>query len=293
VRAIDFSDVLLQGMLSVLLFAAALHIDIGRLRRYRWQIGALALVGTVASTLVVGAAAWLVLPWIGVSLPLVYCLLFGALISPTDPIAVMSVLKSAGVPKDLELVIAGESLFNDGIGVVDLRAARGRGHARHAELGRRRAAAPEGGRRRDRVRARARLGHVSPPERRRPVQRRGAAHPRRGHRRLVAREPAARLGPARDGGGRPARRQPGPRPCDVGDDARLHRRVLAAARRDPQRGALRAHRRRGAARRVHRQAAARRRAGDRDHDLRPLARRRAADPRARAWFDCPAARDAC
>jgi CPA1 family monovalent cation:H+ antiporter len=118
VRAIDFSDVLMQGMLSVLLFAGALHIDLGRLRHYRWQIGALALVGTVASTAVVGVAAWLVLPWIGVSLPLVYCLLFGALISPTDPIAVMSVLKSAGAPRDLELVIAGESLFNDGIGVV-------------------------------------------------------------------------------------------------------------------------------------------------------------------------------
>ena len=118
VRAIDFSDVLMQGMLSVLLFAGALHIDLSRLRRYRWQIGALALVGTLASTVIVGVAAWLVLPWLGVPMPLVYCMLFGALISPTDPIAVMSVLKSAGAPKDLELVIAGESLFNDGIGVV-------------------------------------------------------------------------------------------------------------------------------------------------------------------------------
>ena len=118
VRAIDFSDVLMQGMLSVLLFAGALHIDLGRLRRYRWQILALAVAGTIASTVVVGMATWLVLPWIGIALPLVYCLLFGALISPTDPIAVMSVLKSAGAPKDLELVIAGESRFNDGIGVV-------------------------------------------------------------------------------------------------------------------------------------------------------------------------------
>ena len=118
VRAIDFSDVLMQGMLSVLLFAGALHIDLSQLRRYRWQIGALALVGTVASTFVVGVAAWLLLPWAGIDLSFVYCLLFGALISPTDPIAVMSVLKSAGAPRDLELVIAGESLFNDGIGVV-------------------------------------------------------------------------------------------------------------------------------------------------------------------------------
>jgi len=83
VRAIDFSDVLMQGMLSVLLFAGALHIDLSQLRRYRWQIGALALVGTVASTFVVGVAAWLLLPWAGVSLSFVYCLLFGALISPT------------------------------------------------------------------------------------------------------------------------------------------------------------------------------------------------------------------
>ena len=118
VRLIDFSEVLMQGMLSVLLFAGALHIDLGRLRRYRWQVGALALIGTLASTFVVGGMMWVVMPWIGIALPFVYCLLFGALISPTDPIAVMSVLKSAGVPRNLELVIAGESLFNDGIGVV-------------------------------------------------------------------------------------------------------------------------------------------------------------------------------
>lgn len=117
-RSIDFSDVLMQGMLSLLLFAGALHVDLSELRAYRWQVGALAIVSTVLSTLLVGLGAWLVLPLAGLQLPLIYCLLFGALISPTDPIAVMGILKSAGAPRSLELVIAGESLFNDGVGVV-------------------------------------------------------------------------------------------------------------------------------------------------------------------------------
>lgn len=117
-RSIDFSSILMQGMLSLLLFAGALHVDLSELRAYRWQIGALAVVGTLASTLVVGTVLWWALPWAGLGVPLLYCMLFGALISPTDPIAVMGILKSAGAPKNLELVIAGESLFNDGIGVV-------------------------------------------------------------------------------------------------------------------------------------------------------------------------------
>jgi len=117
-RSIDFSDVLMQGMLSFLLFAGALHVDLAALKRYRWQVAALALAGTVMSTLVVGAGMWLVLPLVHIELPLLHCLLFGALISPTDPIAVMGILRSSGAPKDLELVIAGESLFNDGVGVV-------------------------------------------------------------------------------------------------------------------------------------------------------------------------------
>ena len=117
-RAIDFSSVLMQGMLSFLLFAGALHVDLSELRAYRWQIGALAVIGTLMSTAVVGAVLFWTLPWVGLSVPLLYCLVFGALISPTDPIAVMGILKSAGAPKNLEMVIAGESLFNDGIGVV-------------------------------------------------------------------------------------------------------------------------------------------------------------------------------
>jgi CPA1 family monovalent cation:H+ antiporter len=116
--SIDFSDVLMQGMLSLLLFAGALHVDLSALRQYRWQIGVLAVVGTLLSTAVVGLAIWWVLPWLGIAMPLIYCLLFGALISPTDPIAVMGILKSSNAPKNLELVITGESLFNDGVGVV-------------------------------------------------------------------------------------------------------------------------------------------------------------------------------
>ncbi len=117
-RTIDFSNVLMQGMLSFLLFAGALHIDLSELRAYRWQVLILAFFSTLLSTFIVGLAAWYVLPFIGISMPLLYCLLFGALISPTDPIAVMGILKSAGIPKNLELVISGESLFNDGVGVV-------------------------------------------------------------------------------------------------------------------------------------------------------------------------------
>jgi CPA1 family monovalent cation:H+ antiporter len=117
-RRLDFSSVLMQGMLSFLLFAGALHVDISALMRYRWQVASLALLGTVASTFLIGFGMHLLLPWIGLPLPLLYCLLFGALISPTDPIAVLGILRSAGAPKTMEIVIAGESLFNDGVGVV-------------------------------------------------------------------------------------------------------------------------------------------------------------------------------
>ena len=117
-RSIDFRDVLLDGMLSLLLFAGALHVHLDDLKQYRWQIGALAIIGTVASTAVVGFALYYLLPLLGLSLALPYCLLFGALISPTDPVAVMGILRTAGAPKNLETVITGESLFNDGLGVV-------------------------------------------------------------------------------------------------------------------------------------------------------------------------------
>ncbi|MBN8265523.1 MAG: sodium:proton antiporter [Xanthomonadales bacterium] len=115
---IDFSDVLMQGMLSVLLFAGALHVDMSLLRRYRWQVGTLAVAGTLLSTAIVGLGLYLLLPVVGLPLSLGYCLVFGALISPTDPIAVMGILRSAGAPDNVGLVVSGESLFNDGVGVV-------------------------------------------------------------------------------------------------------------------------------------------------------------------------------
>jgi CPA1 family monovalent cation:H+ antiporter len=118
VRSIDFSNVVMQGMLSMLLFAGAAHVDLKQLKVYRFPVAALAVLGTLLSTLVIGYGMWAALPWLNLQLPLSYCLLFGALISPTDPIAVMSILKSARAPKELELVIAGESLFNDGVAVV-------------------------------------------------------------------------------------------------------------------------------------------------------------------------------
>lgn len=118
VRSIDFTDVLMQGMLSFLLFAGALHVDAKALRAFRGTVALLAVVGTALSTGIVGGILYLILPHVGVPLGFLPCLLFGALISPTDPIAVMGILKSAHAPGDLEVVIAGESLFNDGVGVV-------------------------------------------------------------------------------------------------------------------------------------------------------------------------------
>jgi CPA1 family monovalent cation:H+ antiporter len=115
---LDFTEVLLDGMLSMLLFAGALHVNVSDLRRYKLPIGILACVGTLLSTVIIAGALYLLLPLLGFDLAFIWCLLFGALISPTDPIAVMGILQSAGAPKSIETVIAGESLFNDGIGVV-------------------------------------------------------------------------------------------------------------------------------------------------------------------------------
>ncbi|MDO5768209.1 MAG: sodium:proton antiporter [Psychrobacter sp.] len=115
---LDFTEVLLDGMLSMLLFAGALHVNIGDLRRYKLPIAILACLGTIVSAVLIATAVYLIMPLLGFELSYIWCLLFGALISPTDPIAVMGILASAGAPKSLETVIAGESLFNDGIGVV-------------------------------------------------------------------------------------------------------------------------------------------------------------------------------
>ncbi len=118
VGSIDFSTLVMQVMLGFLLFAGSIHVDTRRLGRLRWSVGALALMGTPLSALLVGLAMYLVLPGLGLPTDFVYCLLFGALISPTDPVAVLSILTKANIPKDLEIKIVGESLFNDGVGVV-------------------------------------------------------------------------------------------------------------------------------------------------------------------------------
>ena len=117
-NSIDFDETLLHGMLSFLLFAGALHMDLGSLARQKWIIGTLATVGMIGSTFLIGFLTWFVLAWLEIGLPLIYCLLFGALISPTDPIAVLGILKKAEVPESLETKICGESLFNDGVAVV-------------------------------------------------------------------------------------------------------------------------------------------------------------------------------
>ncbi len=118
IASIDFNTTLLNGMLSFLLFAGALHINLDDLAQQKWVVLSLATVGVVTSTLLIGFISYFVVNLFGIDAPLIYCLLFGALISPTDPIAVLSTLKTAGVPKTLEIKIAGESLFNDGVGVV-------------------------------------------------------------------------------------------------------------------------------------------------------------------------------
>ncbi len=115
---IDFDRTLLHGMLSFLLFAGALHVNINDLRQeYRIILG-LATAGVILSTFIVGILSWKMLDLLGLNMPFIYCLLFGALISPTDPIAVLGILKQTGIPKSLEIKIVGESLFNDGVGVV-------------------------------------------------------------------------------------------------------------------------------------------------------------------------------
>ncbi len=116
---VDFNETLLHGMLSFLLFAGALHININDLTDQYRVITGLATFGVLASTFLVGSLTWLIInPILGGSLPVLYCYLFGALISPTDPIAVLGIMKTANAPPSLNTKIAGESLFNDGIGVV-------------------------------------------------------------------------------------------------------------------------------------------------------------------------------
>ena len=118
ISQIDFSTVLMEILLSFLLFAGALHTNFDQLKVQRGPILAFATVGVFLSTFLVGLFMYYLLPLMGLEIEFIHCLLFGALISPTDPIAVLGILKKVGVPKKLETKIVGESLFNDGVGVV-------------------------------------------------------------------------------------------------------------------------------------------------------------------------------
>ncbi len=115
---IDFETTLMDGMLSFLLFAGALHVDVADLRRHWVQVGVLSTVGVLVSTVLIGLGFSLVTSFAGLAVPFIWCLLFGALISPTDPVAVLGAMKNSSTPRGLQATIAGESLFNDGVGVV-------------------------------------------------------------------------------------------------------------------------------------------------------------------------------
>ena len=118
VDGLDFKSTLLDGMLSFLLFAGALQIDLHDMRDGRWPILALATFGTILSTLLVGLGLKGLLLVAGPDLPLIWCVVFGALISPTDPVAVIAILRTAFLPTSIQATVAAESLFNDGVGVV-------------------------------------------------------------------------------------------------------------------------------------------------------------------------------
>ena len=115
---VDFQKVVMEGMLSALLFAGAAHVDLTELTERKWAIGLMATVGVVTSTFIVGTAVWAVGHGLAFHIPFIWALVFGALISPTDPVAVLSILKRVRVPRLLQAKIAGESLLNDGVGVV-------------------------------------------------------------------------------------------------------------------------------------------------------------------------------
>ena len=118
ISQVDFNETVMKGMLGFLLFAGALHVDFSRLANAKWAIGLMASIGVLISTFIIGTGMWLAAKLFGVHLPFIWALVFGSLISPTDPVAVLSILKTVKMPKDLEAKIAGESLFNDGVGVV-------------------------------------------------------------------------------------------------------------------------------------------------------------------------------
>lgn len=117
-RQIDFNETLMHGMLSFMLFAGALHADFSAIKSRRLTIGVMACLGTLISTFVVGGLMWFLFGLFDLNIPFIWALVFGALISPTDPVAVLGLFKTVKVPDTLQAKMAGESLFNDGVGVV-------------------------------------------------------------------------------------------------------------------------------------------------------------------------------
>lgn len=118
IKDFNFNEILMGAMLNFLLFAGALHVNIADLKNHQWAVATYATVSVVLSAFIISLLLYYVAPLVGVTLPYLYCLLFGTLISPTDPIVVMGILKQAKVPKTIETKITGESLFNDGVAVV-------------------------------------------------------------------------------------------------------------------------------------------------------------------------------
>jgi CPA1 family monovalent cation:H+ antiporter len=118
IRSIDFENVLMKMMLSFLLFAGAMHVDIHKLKKEIIPIISFATIGVLISTGCIAIIIFFLFKMFSFHIPFIYCLLFGALISPTDPIAVLGILRNANIPSSLEIKITGESLFNDGVGVV-------------------------------------------------------------------------------------------------------------------------------------------------------------------------------
>jgi Na+:H+ antiporter len=117
-KSIDFRTVLLDGFLAALLFAGAVHVNLSDIAQNKWSIALMASIGVLISTFVVGTLIWLVAGWLDYNLPFMWALVFGSLISPTDPVAVLAIMKNIAVPDALRAKIAGESLLNDGVGVV-------------------------------------------------------------------------------------------------------------------------------------------------------------------------------
>ena len=118
VNSLDFTEVLMGAMLNFLLFAGGIHVNIKDLKEQFGPVVIFSTVGVIISTFAVAFGTFYLLPLVGIQMPFIYCLVFGALISPTDPVAVLSILKQANVSKSLETKVAGESLFNDGMAVV-------------------------------------------------------------------------------------------------------------------------------------------------------------------------------